>query len=105
MPTPEIPRINDRQEEFNVPESLKSEIQAIETNPKSTITADGGGQPVISQTPQDVKIQLPGDEKALWQIAKRSINDALSWLARFTIRIMDIKKLKNQEGGNNANSK
>jgi len=94
--TPEIkPSIQERPKEFNVPKELQSELKALEATPQIKIQTDKEGQPVITpQDSQSVKIQLPSDEKSLWQIAKRSINDAITWLARFLIR----KKDKEEKG-------
>ncbi|GEM_PF-6125416 len=99
MPTPENPVITEHQEEFKVPENLKSEITAIETNVKTNIQVDNHGQPVITRSDKQSlslrdKIQLP--DRATWlQKAKGSINDAITWLAKYLLRKDDKQKYAN----------
>lgn len=94
MPTPEIPLIQEHQQEFKVPPELKSELQAFEVKPQVNIQANSQGQPVITNSDSsNVKIQLP-DERTLWKRAKKSITEAATWLARFLLRKNDLEKRK-----------
>lgn len=94
MPTPEVPvKIEVRPDEFKVPESLKSEIQAIETNIKTNVQTDNQGSPVVTTgSTQSAKIQIPGDTTTLVAQAKGSITSALTWLAMFLLRMLKKKE-------------
>lgn len=83
-----------------VPESLKNELQAIETNQQAKVQINPQGQPVITQSPgqnqtQNVKIQIPGDTATLASQAKGSITNALTWLAKFLLRLLAKQQVKN----------
>lgn len=95
MPTPEVPLINERPDEFKVPENLAKEIETVATSPQTTIQVNGQNQPVISSGNQSVKIQLPGDRVALVEKAKGSINNAATWFYRFLLRLWDKQKYAN----------
>ncbi len=96
--TPEIPRpepkIEERPEEFIVPETLQqgqtSGIQVVQKNFKSQVT-DDQGKPII-QVPstQVITITPPSDMTTLSAQAKGSTTSSLTWLAAFWLRI--IKK-------------
>jgi hypothetical protein len=97
MPTPENPT-TEHLDEFKVPENLNSEIKAVETNPKTTISVNSSGQPVISASATvNAKIQLPADRDSLIKKAKGSITDAATWLAKFFLRIIAKKEYANND--------
>jgi hypothetical protein len=93
--TPEIPRgepqIQERPEEFIVPETLQqSGVKVVQKNFKAQFS-DDKGQPVIQTPPtQVVTIQPPGDDAALTTWSKGAVSSSLTWLGAFWMRI--IKK-------------
>jgi hypothetical protein len=85
-------------DEFKVPENLSPEIKAVETNPKTQISVNSNGQPVISQgAASNAKIQIPADRDSLIKKAKGSITDAATWLAKFFLRIIAKKEYANND--------
>lgn len=104
MPTspesqPLVPEVQERPDEFNVPNELKSEMKAIETNAKTNISVNSSGQPVITTgNAQSAKIQLPGDKKSLIAKTKGSITNAATWLYAYLLR-MFLKKEANASPG------
>ena len=104
---PEAPvQIQERQEEFIVPENLQSSgVQVVQ----KTFTAqvkDDKGQPVIQTPPtQVVTVQPPYDQTTLATQAKGPTTSSATWLSAFWIRV--IKKAlhfgwKIVGGGNNV---
>ena len=89
---PETPQINERQEEFIIPETLqqKTGVQVVQKNFKAQVK-DSGGQPLIQTPPaQVITISPPADDNTLAGWSKGSTNSSQTWLAAFWIRI--IKK-------------
>lgn len=90
---PEVPQIQERQEEFVVPETLQSSgIKVVQKNFKPQQVKDDKGIPLIQTPPVQVitTIQPPSDIATLTQQAKGSKSLSLTWLAAFWLRI--IKK-------------
>jgi len=91
---PEAPvqQIQERQEEFIVPETLQSSgVKYVPKNFKSQVK-DDKGVPLIQTPPTQVitTIQPPSDQVMLVQQAKGNTTSSATWLAAFWLRI--IKK-------------
>ncbi len=90
---PEVPqqKIQERQEEFIVPENLQSSgIKVVQKTFKAQIQ-DDKGQPVIQTPPtQVITITPPADDKTLLAQSKGPVSSSTTWLAAFWIRV--IKK-------------
>lgn len=89
---PEVPQIQERQEEFIVPETLQSSgIKVVQKNFKAQVKDDKGVS-VIQTPPTQVitTVQPPSDTATLTQQAKGSTTSSITWLATFWLRI--IKK-------------
>src|SRR5260221_2364806 len=94
MPTPENPLIIEHQEVPKFSEVLNDAgITSTPTNVQQV--NDNNGKPLISTpvTP-GAKIQLP-DQKVLITQAKGSVGNAVTWLAKFLLRALAIKKYAN----------
>jgi len=103
MPTPENPVLIEHPEEVKIPENLQNEIQAIETNAKVSVQVNNHGQPVISPS-QSATIQVPtGNQATLIAQAKGSVNNAMTWLAMFLLRIFAKKELRGVKVNNADN--
>lgn len=90
---PEVPQIQERQEEFIVPETLQSSgVKVVQKNFKPQQVSDDKGTPLIQTPPAQVitTVQPPSDTTTLKQQAKGSKSLSLTWLAAFWLRI--IKK-------------
>ncbi len=95
MPTPENPLIIEHQEVPEFSEVLNDAgITSTPVNVQSV--KNNNGQPMIT-TPASInaKIQLPGDKVSLIKKAKGSVTDAATWLAKFLLRALAIKKYAN----------
>jgi hypothetical protein len=88
---PEAPQIQERQEEFIVPENLQSSgVKVVQKNFRSQIT-NNNGQPVVTTPPtQVVSVTPPGDDATLLAQSKGDVSSSLTWLASFWLRV--IKK-------------
>jgi hypothetical protein len=88
---PEGPQIQERQEEFVVPETLqKSGIKVVQKTFKAQ-SSDDKGQPLIQTPPaQVITVTPPADPATLALWSKGSTSSGLTWLAAFWLRI--IKK-------------
>lgn len=91
IPRPEVPQVQERQEEFVVPETLQQStgVQVVQKNFKPQLKDDNGRQ--IIQTPPTKVIQVtpPADEETLKEWSKGSINDTRSWLGIFWRRVFE----------------
>ncbi len=90
-PRPEVAQIQERQEEFVVPENLQSSgIKVVQKTFNSQVQ-DDKGQPVI-KTPatQVITITPPYNQTTLTTQTKGSVSSSLTWLSAFWIRV--IKK-------------
>lgn len=88
---PEISQIQERQEEFIVPENLQSTgVKVVQKNFTAQIK-DNNGKPVIQTSPTSViSVKPPYNQTTLVTQAKGSITSSLTWFSAFWIRI--IKK-------------
>lgn len=88
---PEIPQIQERQEEFIVPENLQSSgFKPVQKNFTAQVKNDKG-QPVIQTPPaQVISVKPPYNQTMLTAQSKGPITSSLTWLSAFWIRI--IKK-------------
>jgi len=88
---PETPQIQERQEEFIVPENLQSTgVKVVQKNFTAQAKNDKG-QPVIQTPPtQVITVKPPYNQTNLVAQAKGSVTLSLTWLSAFWIRI--IKK-------------
>jgi hypothetical protein len=88
---PEVPLVQERPEEFVIPETLKqSGVQVVQKTFKAQVK-DNKGQPLIQTLPtQVITVQPPYDQTTLTSQSKGSISSSLTWLAAFWLRI--IKK-------------
>jgi hypothetical protein len=97
MATPETlnhdaPQVQERQEEFIVPETLQSSgVKVVQKNFKAQVN-DDKGKPLIQTPPAQIitTVQPPADVTTLTQQAKGDTTSAVTWLAAFWLRI--IKK-------------
>jgi len=91
------PIIKETPVEVDIPQALEenSGIKKVETAFTATIK-DNQGNPIIS-APATVsaKIQLPGDVPTLIAWSKGAVNNAKTWLGRFFLRALAIKKYAN----------
>ncbi len=95
MPTPEIPIVTERPENLVVSESLKQSGVSVTPSNVKTVT-DQSGKPLISTVAtQNVKIQLPSDPTSLAAQAKGSVGNAITWLAKFLLRLIAKKNYAN----------
>lgn len=85
----EIP-VTERAEEIEVPESLKGEIEKVETAYKATVKDDKGMPLTQSPATQAVAVQIPQDQVTLTSSSKGSVSSSLTWFANFWLRM--IKK-------------
>lgn len=87
---PEVaPQIQERQEQFIVPENLQSSgVKAVQ----KTFTAqvkDDKGQAVIQTPPtQVVSVSPPYDQTTLTTQAKGSVTSSITWLSAFWLRVL-----------------
>ncbi len=91
IPRPETPQIQERPEEFIVPETLQqSGIKVVQKTFKAQVS-DDKGQPVIQTPPtQVITVTPPADTTSLTTWSKGSVSSSLTWLGAFWLRI--IKK-------------
>ena len=83
--------VQERAEEFDVPESLeKTGIEKIETAYKATVQDDQGKPIVQDPSTKQISIQIPKDPDSLKSSSKGKISNSLTWFARFWLRM--IKK-------------
>lgn len=90
---PEATKIQEKQEEFIVPETLQQAVPGIKVVQKSFTAQVKGdkGQPLIQTPPaQVISVTPPADQTTLKGWAKGSITSSITWLGMFWIRI--IKK-------------
>lgn len=93
IPRPEAPQIQERQEEFIVPENLQSSgIKVVQKNFKAQVKDDKGQSVIQTPASQVITITPPGDDATLTTQAKGSVVSSLTWLATFWIRV--IKKAR-----------
>lgn len=91
IPHPEVPQVQERKEEFVVPETLQaSGVKVVQKTFKAQVN-DGKGKPIISTPPTTViTVTPPADPATLTTWTKGSIDSPLTWLGVFWLRI--IKK-------------
>lgn len=94
--TPEIergetPQVQERSEEFIVPENLRqSGVKVVQKNFTAQVKGDKG-QPLIQPPPaQVITVTTPAPQITLTLWAKGPITSSLTWLGAFWLRI--IKK-------------
>jgi len=94
--TPEVPRpgvqeVQERKEEFIVPETLQSSgIKVVQKNFKAQVKSDDG-MPLVQTTPaQVITITPPVDDTSLLSWSKGNTSSSVTWLGAFWLRI--IKK-------------
>lgn len=77
--------VKERLEEVELPNSLP-EIKKVETAFKANVQ---DGQKQLIQTPanQVVTITIPGNQKTLTAWSKGSVQNSITWLARFWLRV------------------
>ncbi len=86
-----LPQIQERQEEFIVPETLQSSGMKVVQKNFTAQVKDDKGQPVIQTPPtQVVTVAPPYDQTTLTTQAKGSASSSTTWLASFWLRV--IKK-------------
>ncbi len=90
MPTPEIPidkQIVERPTEIASETLQQAGIQSTPANVQPVVNDQG--QPII-KTPatQGGKIQIPSDTTSLAAQAKGSVTNAITWLAKFFLRLI-----------------
>lgn len=91
IPRPEVPQVQERQEEFIVPETLQgSGIKVVQKNFKAQVKDDKGQAVVQTPPTQVISVTPPADDATLASQAKGSVSSSLTWLATFWIRV--IKK-------------
>lgn len=90
MPTPEVPL--DKQVLERPTEIFSETLQqaGIKTPPANVQpVVNNQNQPITTPTgTQSVKIQIPSDQTALMAQAKGSVGNALTWLAKFFLRLI-----------------
>ena len=91
IPRPEAPQVQERQEEFVVPETLQqSGVKVVQKSFKAQV-ADDKGQPIIQTPPaQIINISPPASTATLTTWSKGNTSSSLTWLAAFCLRF--IKK-------------
>lgn len=93
IPKPSIPEINERQEEFIVPETLQKSVpgmKVVQKNFKSQVQ-DDNGSPIIQTPPtQVITVTPPANQTTLTEWSKGPITSSISWLGIFWLRV--IKK-------------
>ncbi len=89
IPRPEVPQIQERKEEFVVPETLQGAgIKVVQKQFKAQIS-DGSGKPIIQTPPaQVITVQPPADSPILTAWSKGNTSSALTWLGAFWLRIL-----------------
>ena len=93
MATPEIPagepRVQERQEEFIVDETLKNAgAQVVQKTFKAQVK-DDKGQPLIQTPPaQVISVTPPAPSPTLTSWAKGPITSSLTWLGVFWLRVL-----------------
>jgi hypothetical protein len=87
----DVSQIQERQEEFIVPETLQaSGVQVVQKNFKAQISDDKGNSVIQTPPTQVITVQTPSDVQSLTQQSKGDTTDAITWFAAFWLRI--IKK-------------
>ncbi|MEK7550271.1 MAG: hypothetical protein AAB535_00595 [Patescibacteria group bacterium] len=92
IPRQEVPQIQERTDEFIVPETLQQStgVKVVQKNFTAQVKSDRG-QPLIQTPPtQVISVTPPAPQITLTSWAKGSITSSLSWLGTFWIRV--IKK-------------
>jgi hypothetical protein len=90
---PEVPEVQERQEQFIVPEKLQQAVPGMKVVQKNFTAQVKGdkGQPLIQTPPtQVITVQPPADSTTLTNWSKGSVTSSLTWLGAFWIRV--IKK-------------
>lgn len=94
--TPEIPRpettnIQERAEEFIVPETLQSTgVKVVQKNFTAQVKNDSGKTVIQTPPTQVISVKAPASQQTLTSWAKGSITNSVTWLGMFWLRI--IKK-------------
>lgn len=89
IPRPEAPQVQERQEEFVVPETLQgSGVKVVQKSFKAQVS-DGNGKPVISTPPtQVISVTPPATSTVLTSWAKGKTDSSKTWLGAFWLRIL-----------------
>ena len=88
----EIPAVQERSEEFVVPETLQQQtgVKVVQKNFKAQVKSDTG-TPLIQTPPaQVIAVTPPTNQTVLATWAKGDITSSLTWLGAFWLRV--IKK-------------
>lgn len=85
---PEAPQIQERQEEFVVPETIQqSGVKVVQKNFKAQVS-DDNGQPLIQTPPtQVITVTPPADLETLTAWSKGDTTSGKTWLGAFWIRV------------------
>lgn len=91
IPRPEVPQIQERKEEFVVPETLQSSgVKVVQKTFKAQVS-DDSGKPLITTPPtQVISVTPPSDTTTLTTWSKGNTSSSLTWLGAFWLRV--IKK-------------
>lgn len=92
IPRPEAPKVQERQEEFVVPETLQQStgMKVVQKNFSAQVKGDKGQTLIQTPPTQVISVSPPANQVTLAIWAKGPIASSVSWLGMFWIRI--IKK-------------
>ncbi len=92
LPRTDIPQVQERDEEFIVPETLQNQtgVRVVQKNFTAQVKNDAG-QPLIQTPPaQVIAVTPPTNQTTLTSWSKGNITSSLTWLGAFWLRV--IKK-------------
>lgn len=91
IPRQEVPQIQERKEEFVVPETIQSSgVKVVQKTFKSQVN-DNSGKPLIKTPPtQVITVTPPSDTTSLTTWSKGNTSSSITWLGAFWLRV--IKK-------------
>lgn len=90
IPRPEAPKVQEKQEEFIVPEVLQQTtgVKVVQKNFKAQVN-DDKGKPLIQTPPtQVISVTPPADPVTLTSWGKGPITQSITWLGLFWLRIL-----------------
>ncbi|MBI2103619.1 hypothetical protein HYT59_01300 [Candidatus Woesebacteria bacterium] len=82
--------VTERPESPAIPEHIEKGGVSPRATQFTAQVSDDKGQPLIQTPASSVTITLPADEEKLKTLSKGSVADAITWFARFWLRM--IKK-------------
>ena len=88
IPRPEAPQIQERKEEFVVPETIQSSgVKVVQKTFKAQVRDDKGAQIIQTPPAQVIAVNPPTDPSSLTSWSKGDTSNAKTWFGAFWLRV------------------